>query len=324
MKKLLTLIIPLVLSVLACNMNTATYTALTATAQGTPLLQGTPTMSIQEFSSTLIVNEQNNALTKQTNELFAEQERLKAEQSAIKATMEANRLNATSTAGAATALAYNAIQTASIAETATVRAESTRAVETSMAGMATAAQAPTSAIWTAEAVERQARIQEAEVQNVELARDRQQTKNFADAILPWTLTVIALFVIGRGLFEYLKNRVLTRDEHGKIPTVMRQLPDGSMTITRLDLLPAPVAVIKPSGEVIIPEPGDKVEQSDVTRRTQLTEVISALPLPYARNAPAIMKTEFGNGTGAPSVKIINDARALSPVLEEAEANLAEE
>lgn len=319
MKKSFLAFILLLFFIMACSSTVSSDVAVTVT----PLLpQGTPTMSIQEFSGTLIANEQNNALTKQANELLAEQEKLKADQAAIKATLDANRLNATSTAGVATSMAYHAMQTAAVEETATARAESTRAVETSIAGMATAAQAPTSALWTAEAVERQARIEEAEVQNVELARDRQQTKNFADAVLPWTLTVIALFVIGRGLFEYLKNRVLTRDEHGKMPTVMRQLPDGSMVITRLDLLPAPTAVIKPDGEVIIAEATE--EQSDVTRRAQITEAISALPIPYARNAPGMMKAEFGNGGGAPSVKIINDARALSPVLEEAEAGLAEE
>jgi hypothetical protein len=321
MKQKLILVLPLVFVVLACSSTSPGDFETTVT----PLPSSpywTPTMNIQEFSGTLIANEQNNALTKQANELLAEQERVNAEQAAIKATQEANRLNATSTAGAATTIAYNALQTASVAETATARAEATRAVETSIAGRATAAQMPTSAIWTAEAVEREARIQEAEVQNVEMARDRQQTKNFADAVLPWALTVIALFLIGRGLFEYLKNRVLTRDEHGKMPTVMRQLPDGSMVITRLDLLPAPTAVIRPDGGIIIAETSE--EQADVTRRTQITEAISALPIPYARNAPALMKTEFGNGSSAPSVKIIHDARALSPVLEEAEAGLIEE
>jgi len=322
MKRIFVFIIPLLLSALACSVNTANYATPTVAAQISLLPQGTPTMSMLDFSSTLLAQEQNNWLTKQASELAVQAEKAKADQASINATMQASKMNATSTAGVATAQAYNGMETAWAVGTATSYMQATQGAATTTAGVATAAQAPTSAIWTAEAVEREARIQEAEVQNVELARDRQNTKNFADAVLPWTLTVISLFLIGRGLFEYLKNRIVTRDEHGKMPTVMRQLPDGSMAITRLDLLPSPTAVIKPNGEIIIQEASQ--DQSDVTRRVQITEAISALPIPYARNAPAMMKTEFGNGAGTPSVKIINDARALSPVLEEAEATLAEE
>lgn len=324
MKNIFLILIPILFIALACTSTLAEVPTPYPTPHATTTPFGTPTMSMLEFSGTLLAQDQNNSLTRQANELAVQAEKAKADQAAINATLQANKMNATSTAGVATAQAYNGMETAWAAGTATSYAQATQGASTSTAMAATAAQAPTSAIWTAEAVEREARIQEAEVQNIELARDRQSTKNFADAVLPWTLTIIAMFVIGRSLFEYLKNRVLTRDEHGKMPTLMRQLPDGTLAVTRLDLLASPVAVIKPNGEVIIPEPSDKVEQSDVTRRAQITEAISALPLPYARNAPGMMKTEFGNGTSAPSVKIINDARALSPVLEEAEATLAEE
>lgn len=324
MKRISILIGSLFLSALACTINTTDYSALPVTAPTSPLPQGTPTLNIQDFSATLIANEQNNALTQQANELAVEAEKARAEQAAINATLQANKMNATSTAGAATAQAYNNMETAWAAGTATSNAQATQGAATSTAAAATAAQAPTSAIWTAEAVERTARIQEAEVQNVELARDRQNTKNFADAVLPWTLTIAALYVIGKGFFEWLKNRLITRDEYGKMPAMMRALPDGSVVITRPDLMPTAHVVITPNGEVVTPTPIDPAEQSDVTRRTQITEAISALPIPYARNAPGMMKAEFGGGSGQPSVKIINDAKALSPVLDEAEASLAEE
>ncbi len=325
MKKILFILIPIFVS-LACT--SALAETPTPYVVDTPVMTqsppGTPTISIQDFSGTLIANEQNNALTKQANELAVEVEKARVEQSAINATLQANRMNATSTAGVATAQAYNGMETAWAAGTATLQMQATHSASTSTAMAATAAQAPTSAIWTAEAVERAARIQEAEVQNVELARDRQSTKNFADAVLPWTLTVIALYVIGKGFFEWLKNRLITRDEHGKMPVVMRALPDGSIAITRPDLMPTAHVVITPNGEIVTPVPIDMTEQSDVTRRAQITEAISALPIPYARNAPGMMKAEFGGGGGLPLVKIINDAKALSPVLDEAEASLAEE
>lgn len=69
---------------------------------------------------------------------------------------------------------------------------------------------------------------------------------------------------------------------------------------------------------------DKQEQSDINRRGQIVDAIAALPMPYARNAQGMMKTEFSNQGALPSVQILEEARSLSPVLEEAESKLVEE
>jgi hypothetical protein len=323
MKKML-LIIPLILFVsLACSSTLANTPDPKATATMTQR-PGTPTMNMQQFSLTMVANEQNNGLTEAANKTSVELAKIELEKIAIRSTAAADDKKATQAAANTTAEAYSVMQTAWADSTETAKAEATHGAATSIAAVKTEQVAPTAAIWTAEAIQREARIQEAEVQTVELARDRQVAKNPLDALLPWTLTILAMAGVVYAMRDYLNNRLVARDEHGRMPTIMRALPDGGVTITRPELMPGPYVTITPDGEIITPEPTDKPEQSDVTRRAQIVEAISSLPLPYARNAQGMMKTEFGNGMASPTVQIINDAKALSPVLDEAEGRLVEE
>jgi hypothetical protein len=313
----------------------AIYLNLTLTSTPTAVPYGAPTMSMIDFSYTQIayqqglnltqdVNQKNMVYTQQANDLAMEQQKLAVERASIQATRDANYLNKTATADANTAIAYQDMMTAQSANTATAQANETKAASTMIASTTTALAAPIHDAWTQTAVAGEIRIQEAEAQQVELARDRQIIKNFGDAVLPWTLTVIALFLIGLLAYIYLQTRIFTRDEYGRTPAIMKTLPNGDTVYTRLELLTGPHVRITKLGEIITPEPADRAEQSDVTRRAQVTEAIASLPLPYARNAQGMMKSEFGGGSSNPSVQILSEARALSPVLDEAESKLLEE
>jgi len=78
------------------------------------------------------------------------------------------------------------------------------------------------------------------------------------------------------------------------------------------------------GEVIRYAPIDSKEQSDINRGNAIAEIVSQLPTPYAQAGKNLLGKFAGGQMGAPSVQIMNEARALSPVLDEAESKLVEE
>lgn len=318
----------------------------TPSAMPTSVPYGTPTMSMMEFSYTQVAYQQNMsltqsanqqyiALTQQANDLAVEREKLQVAQASIRATTDAGYLNATSTAAVQTAIAYEAMMTAQFENTATAQALAvqgtqtafalgTQAANTAVAAQSTAKAQPTTDMWTMTAIAQEVAIKQGQVDDVNLAVKRQTARNMWDAFLPWTITLGCAYVLGRGFQTWVKTRTHSRDEHGREQTFQRELPDGSVVFVKPAQLETGIVKVTNNGEVVRYAPMDKQEQSDITRRAQITDAIAVLPMPYARNAQGMMKTEFGNGMGNPSVQILNEARALSPVLEEAESKLVEE
>lgn len=312
----------------------AIYLQLTLTP--TPVPPTATRVTVIDFAATMAANEMISMLTKQAGEAEAEKARLAAEQAKINATQYANSLNATMTADARTAQAFSAQQTAQAVETrqaSTAFYQATASQQafvvgqqnTAVARDATARVQPTTDLWTATAIAQEIAIKQGEVEDVNLAVKRQTAKNMFDALLPWTLTVVGAYVLGRGFQTWVKTRTHPRDEHGRPQTFQRELSDGGVVLVKPEQLETGIIKVGADGSIVRYEPIDKHEQSDINRRAQITDAIAALPMPYARNAQGMMRTEFGGGQmGTPSVQILNEARALSPVLDEAEAKLVEE
>ena len=294
----------------------------------------TPTPPIN-YAGTIAANELASILTKQASKDEAEKAKLAAEQAAMRATEKANYLNATMTADARTAQAQVDLQTAVARETqmyatsfalatATQQAYLIYEQRTMVAGEATARVQPTTDMWTTTAIAQEVAIKQGQVEDVKLAVKRQTMKNMFDALLPWTIVLCLSYVGARGFQTWVKTRTHPRDEHGRQQMFQRELSDGSVVFVNPAQLETGIIKVAVDGEVIRYAPMDKQEQSDITRRSQITDAIAVLPMPYARNAQGMMKTEFGGAIGNPSVQILNEARSLSPVLEEAESKLVEE
>lgn len=311
----------------------AVYLHVTLTPMPTPYA-GTPTMNIEQYSATMISQQQNIGLTKAALDLIMERER-------IAALEKEKQSMATAEAAKSTAQAIDAIRTAEAREvqqiaTAQQNAANTQSalvfiqqtqaaqgVETQQAAQLTAAVEPTHAMWTVTAVSIQQRISEGQARDVELAVRRQEMKNGFDAYGPWLMVVAVFIVSSEGFKKWLKTRVFKRDEHGKLPTISTEADDGKKVFAKLDLLPVPIFSVDKVGNVDVPPPSDPAEQSAVTRRMQAIEAISFLPSPYAQQGTKMMNTEFGGQKSTPNIFTRNNP-ALSPVLDEAEAQLLED
>lgn len=313
----------------------AIYLNLTLTPTPTPVPYGTATMSMMEFSFTQVAyqqkmeltqsaNQQNIAFTQQANDIALEREKLRVEQASIQATRDVGYFMMTSTADAKTAVAYQNLITAQAADTLTAQAQQTHAVETAISGAQTATMAPPAATWTAQAVNVLQTIEAGEANKVNFAVKRTSATNMLVAYGPWAILTALAYVGGRGFSTWVKTRTHPRDDHGRPQTFQRELPDGGVVFVKPEQMETGIIKVTGEGDVIRYAPMDKQEQSDITRRAQMTDAIAALPMPYARNAQPMMKTEFGNPQiGSPTVQILSEARSLSPVLEEAESKLVD-
>jgi hypothetical protein len=321
---------------------TAAAIYLNLTLTPTPVPPTVDKVTVIDYAATRAANEMLSLLTKQAGE--AETERLKvaeaqaqaaAEQSRLNATARADSLNATMTADARTAQAAVDMATAQRADDMTRAAAETKGAmtavavathgaETQAAAITTAEFQPTANMWTSTAVAQEIAIKQGQVADVELAVARQTAKNYFDAFLPWTLTLVAAYVLGRGFQTWVKTRTHPRDEHGRPQTFQRELADGGVVFVRPEQMETGIVKVASDGSVIRYAPMDKGEQSDINRRAQMTDAIAALPMPYARNAQGMMRSEYTAQVGAPSVDIVQEARSLSPVLDEAEGKLLEE
>lgn len=312
----------------------AIYLGLTLTPTPTPVPYGTPTMSMQDYSMTVVAQQQNNAMTQSAQELALEREKIAAEQraEAAKATAAAaertsEAINGIRTAQAqATSAQATAYQQATATQQGLIFIQQTQAahgVETQQSAQQTAIVEPTHAMWTVTAVSIQQRISEGQARDVELAVRRQEMKNGFDAYGPWLLVIFVAVISSEGFRKWLKTRVFKRDEHGKLPVVSTETDDGKNVFAKLDQVALPLWSVDKAGKVELMPPLDAVEQSNVTRRTQATEAISFLTPPYAQQAVKTMNAEFGGGQrGAPNINIGN--KAMNPVIDEVEAQLLEE
>jgi len=289
---------------------------------------GTPTMSAQEWMATQYAAERSLAMTQKADELAFERQKISATERAISA-KEAQRvldeqnkiIYANQTAQAQQTQAY---ATSFAAATATQAHGLVIAVNNTAAAQATQAVEPTHFAWTQTAVSIDVRISEGQARGVELATERQELKNTADALLPWILVIVSIIVLGNSITKWVKVRPFKRDEFGREQTLYIQ--NGPITqVVKPELMSSPVMRLTDEGAVDMPVLSEVKEQSDVTRRAQLVEAIVAMPDAQAPQAPKMLSAEYGGGNnqGVPRIRLRGD-QALGGVMDEADSMLVEE
>jgi hypothetical protein len=301
-------------------------------ATPTPNYSYTPTMSFYDFSGTQVSQQQNYSMTQNAQQLALEQKRLDAEAQARREAEQAQHAQETAVAYAnqqtAEARIFYANQTAAaqstaMIATAAVQSTATRYQQlmdensTAVAYAATQNMAPTSIIWTQQAVQMIWTVQAGEAKQVELAVKRQEMKNWMDAYLPWAILICVSIAAAWGFNKFVLTRPFARDEHGAVPLIQRQTSAG-VVIVRPELLETGVMRIDNDGQIHRYQPMDGKEQSDITRRAQAVDAIRALPTPYAATAKGIIGGEFGRSSSARVV--INPTPSMGPALDEAEQN----
>lgn len=317
----------------------AKYQTLAATAlnlrltptpvQGPP---GTPTMSFYDYSATQAAQVQNNAMTAQVQQQNYEMEKLKAEQAAEQARLAAQAHSDQMTAQAA-AIALASTQSAegtkvantAIAQsTATERALVMQAAGTGTAAVLTAVVQPTMDVLTLQAARIVQTVEAGEAEKVALAVRRQSMKNTFDAYLPWTLTLALAYVFGRGFATWVKTRTHARDEHGRTPTLTRELPDGGVIIMRPDQMETGVMKLSGDGSVVRYAPMDKEEQSHINKGNMIAEIVGQLPAGQTDAGKNLLQ-KFAGGQSAPPARIIvKGDGSMRAAIEEADQRLLEE
>jgi len=327
------------------------YARMTPSMQPTPTPYGTPTISLYEVGLTEMVarpltqqaHEESIGLTQQANDQALEREKFYAQQ-------QADFANATAVAAGRTAVAVDAQRTAwaqstqvqgtanaygtQVQSAANAQATSTQqalvfiqqtaaayANETQVAAQSTAAVYPTHAIWTQEAIYVVQTVEAAQARDVELSIQRTEWTNIAKAWGPWVLLLAVAYVGGRGFSTWVKMRIHGRDEHGRAPILQRELPDGGVVIFRPEQMETGIVKVTGDGNVIRYSPMDKQEQANINRGNQITDIVAALPTPYARTGQNLLSKFAGGSAGTPSVDIVDEARSLGPVLDEAEGKV---
>lgn len=303
-----------------------------ATPTPTPNPHWTPTMSAMEWGATQAAQVQNNAMTSQAQQQAFEMEKLQAEQAAKNSenTAVAARSTAVAYSLQQTAEARVAIENTSVASTSIAAIATNDYVHrvndqnTAVAAAATNAVLPTHAIWTQNAVYVIQTVEQGNAEKVALAVKRQETKNILDALLPWTLVVIAVYVLGKGLFKWLRQRVHQRDEHGRQPLITIEDDAGNTNIIKPEILPKAITSISATGAVRAYELTSGEEQADINRRNQAVDALAVLPTPYAQQGTKIMNAEFGRGT-PPRVNIgTSGTPDMRAVLDEIDSKLIED
>jgi len=297
---------------------------------------GPPTMSALEFGATQIANQQSISMTQQANQMQLEREKMAAEARAAQQATAAYYSEQTAVAyriemtaqekeramiATANAQGTQMMWTAQAAATATQGQKNIDDNSTAVAGIATSAVLPTHQIWTQAAVYAIQTVEQGEANKVELAVKRQKMKNVFDALLPWTMTVAVMIVVGMGFMQFVKTRVHGRDEHGAVPLLQMRTDNGDTVLVQAENLETGVIKIQKDGAVLRYAPMDAQEQSDIKRRNQAVEAIRALPTPYAQTGAKIITSEFSTTHARVTV---GNPNAIRPALDETEQGLLED
>ena len=165
---------------------------------------------------------------------------------------------------------------------------------------------------------------EGESRQIQLAVERQEIKNKADAILPWTLVIAALIIAGALAYMGGQFREIRHNPDGTMNLPFLRTKTG-WTLLRPDLLPMPAAAISRDSGVVEYQPTDNDEQAEVTRRAQAVLALRALPPGRERQALQIASETFGgqNTSAMPTVEILppGNVAAIGPVLDELEGQV---
>jgi len=315
------------------------YQTLAATAYNliltpTPLKgpPGTPTMSFYDYSGTQAAQVQNNAMTAQVQQQQYEMQKLQAEQAAEQARLAAQAHSdqmtsqAAAIALASTQSAYGTMvaNTAIAQSTATERALVMNAAGTGTAAVLTAVVQPTNDILTLQAARIVQTVEAGEAEKVALSVRRQTMKNTFDAFLPWTLTLVLAYVFGRGFSTWVKTRTHARDEHGRTPTLTRELPDGGVIILRPDQMETGVMKLAGDGSVVRYAPMDKEEQSHINKGNIIAEIVGQLPAGQTDAGKNLLSKFAGGQTTQPARIVVSGDGTLKAAIEEADQKLLEE
>ena len=161
-----------------------------------------------------------------------------------------------------------------------------------------------------------------ESRQIELAVERQEIKNRADAILPWALVISALIVAGALAFMAGQFREVRRNPDGTYNLPSFRTKQG-WTVLRPELMPLPAVSLGRNGSVNFSAPNDPADQAEVTRRAQGVAALRALPPGREKQALQIANQAFGApGTPMPAVEILPPSPTdIGAVLDELEGQV---
>ena len=169
---------------------------------------------------------------------------------------------------------------------------------------------------------------EGESQQIALAVERQQIKNKADAILPWSLVIAALIIAGAWIYSASKYKEAPRNPDGTYNLPLFRSGKG-WTIIRPELLPVGATAIDDAdGTVHYQGYEDAEEQAETTRRAQAIEALRALPPGREKQAMQITAGAFSEEaqTANAEIEILppDSSLELGPVLDELEGQVIDE
>jgi len=168
---------------------------------------------------------------------------------------------------------------------------------------------------------------EGESRQVQLAVERQEIKNTADAILPWAIVLIIL-AIGAGLAYFATRfRMVKRNPDGTVDIPLLRGSNG-WTILQPARLPMFGATIRDDGVIDYQAPEDTEEQSETTRRDQAVEAMRALPPGREKQAMQIANQTFSSEPVSldPAIELLppnspSASAGMGPVLDELEGQV---
>ena len=168
---------------------------------------------------------------------------------------------------------------------------------------------------------------EGESAQIQLAVQRQQIKNKADAILPWTLVIAAIIIAGAWMYSASKYKEASRNPDGTYNLPLLRSRAG-WTVLRPELLPVGAAVIDAEeGTVAYQGYEDAELQTETTRRSQATDALRALPPGRERQAMQIAGSAFGDASAIdPGIEVLPPGNhpQIGPVLDELEGQVLDE
>ena len=169
---------------------------------------------------------------------------------------------------------------------------------------------------------------EGESAQIALAVERQRIKNKADAILPWSLVIVAIIIAGAWMYSASKFKEASRNPDGTFNLPLLRSKIG-WTILRPELLPVGAASINDADGVIHYQAYDDPEQqAETTRRAQAVDALRALPPGREKQAMQITAGAFGSQQMLtdPGIDILPPASnpQIGPVLDELEGQALDE
>ena len=168
---------------------------------------------------------------------------------------------------------------------------------------------------------------EGESAQIVLAVERQQIKNKADAILPWSIVVAALIIAGAWMYRRSQIFEATRNVDGTYNLPIFRTSKGYLALKPENMAGAGAALNIVDGEIIYQDHPDADQQKETTYRAQATEALRALPPGRDNQAMQVTANTFGNTSTTPAtIEVLppEQTREIGPVLDEFEGQVLDE